>query len=103
DAAITRLHTRLEGTRGAAATLLRFGPRTLGFAGIGNVSLRTLAGVSVPFIAANGILGRPPLRLRVGEIELSGSGRLLLFTDGIVPTAPLSSLISLGDEALCRK
>ena len=102
EAALLRLHARLEGTRGAAAALLRFDARSLGFAGVGNVSLRTLAGTPVPFIAANGILGRRPLRLRCGAIELSGSGRLLMFTDGIVPTVPLSSLASLGGEALCR-
>lgn len=102
EAALTHLHVSLEGTRGAAATLLRFEGDTLGFTGIGNVSLRTLAGVRVPFIAANGILGRPPLRLRAGDIQLSGPGRLLLFTDGIVPTVPLATLGSHGDEALCR-
>ncbi|MFO7562629.1 MAG: SpoIIE family protein phosphatase [Enhygromyxa sp.] len=102
EAALTRLHAALEGTRGAAATLLRFGARTLGFGGIGNVSLRTLAGARVPFIAANGIVGHRPLRVRVGEIELSSPGRLLMFTDGIVPTAPLSTMAFLGAEALAR-
>src|SRR5690606_7715170 len=101
EAGLARLHARLEGTRGAAATLLRFAERPLGLCGVGNVPLRTLAGAQVPYIPANGILGHRRLRPRCGEIELSGPGRLLLFTDGIVPTAPLSSLVSLDDDALC--
>lgn len=99
--AFARLHARLAGSRGAAATLLRFAGRTLGFGGIGNVSLRTIAGVRVPYVPANGVLGWRTLHLRCGAIELSGSGRLLLYTDGI-RTPPLDVLGSLGAEALCR-
>jgi negative regulator of sigma-B (phosphoserine phosphatase) len=99
--AFARLHARLAGSRGAAATLLRFGARTLGFGGVGNVSLRTLAGARVPYLAANGILGWRGLNVRCGELELSGSGRLLLFTDGI-RTPPIDELASLSAEALCR-
>jgi len=99
--AFARLHARLSGSRGAAATLLRFAGRSLGFGGVGNVSLRTLAGARVPFLAANGILGWRSLHVRCGELELSGSGRLLLYTDGIA-RAPLDQLSSLSPEALCR-
>lgn len=106
DAAFRRLHARLQGTRGCAAALLRFAERTLGFGGIGNISLRTLEGPSVPYVATNGILGgtrnvRPP-QLRSDELVVSGSGCLLLFTDGIVRTMPLREFASLDGEALCR-
>lgn len=99
--AFARLHKRLAGSRGAAATLLRFGAHTLNFGGVGNVSLRTLAGPRVPYMAANGIVGWRALHVRCGQLELSGSGRLLLFTDGIT-RAPLDELASLGPAALCR-
>lgn len=110
--AFARLHARLHGSRGAAATLLRFDARSLGFGGVGNVSLRTLAGAKVPYISANGILGWRALHVRCGELvlrpghraesELSESGRLLLFTDGIARTPAIDDLASMSGEALCR-
>jgi len=102
ERAFGRLHARLAGSRGAAATLLRFEADTLGFSGVGNITLRVLEGPSVPYVSVNGILGRPPLRPRAGEMKLSGSGRVLLFTDGIVRTVPLHLLARLDAEALCR-
>jgi negative regulator of sigma-B (phosphoserine phosphatase) len=100
--AFERLHARLAGSRGAAATLLRFDERSLGFGGVGNVSLRTLAGAQVPFFAASGIIGWRSLQVRCGELQLSGCGRLLLSTDGLVPVPPLGQLASLPAEELCR-
>lgn len=100
--AFARLHARLAGSRGAAAALLRFEGRTLAFGGVGNVSLRTLTGARVPYLAANGVLGWRALHVRSGAIELSGPGRLLLYTDGIAHTPPVDQLASLDAEALCR-
>jgi negative regulator of sigma-B (phosphoserine phosphatase) len=102
EAAFARLHARLAGSRGAAATLLRFGERSLGFGGVGNVSLRTLVGPQVPFVPASGILGWRSLQMRCGELQLSGSGRLLLSSDGIVPSPPLAQLASLSAETMCQ-
>ncbi|MFV8756163.1 phosphoserine phosphatase [Nannocystaceae bacterium ST9] len=103
DAAFRRLHDRLVGSRGAAATLLRFGERSVGFTGIGNIVMRTLAGRSLPYVATAGILGKPPLRLRSGQVELASAGRLVLFTDGVARTAPMHALVGLDPDALCRK
>lgn len=95
DAAMRRLDTKLQGTRGAAAALLRFGAGKIEVTGIGNVELRTLAGAQLPYIPAKGILGRRTPRMRSYTLEPEVGGRLLLFTDGIERRAPLRELASL--------
>jgi negative regulator of sigma-B (phosphoserine phosphatase) len=102
ERALEQLHTHLIGSRGAAAALLRFEANTLGFAGVGNVELRTLAGPPIPYISSSGVVGaRLPKSLRGGEIELSEPGRLLLFTDGIVRGTPISSMAALDPVLMC--
>lgn len=102
EAALLRLHERLRGSRGAAATLLRFAAGNLSFGGVGNVGLRTLAGPSVPFIPTSGIIGSGRLDPRGGELELAGDGRLLMYTDGIVRLPPARELTSYSGAELCR-
>lgn len=99
--ALDRLHARLHGSRGAAATLLRFEGPKLGFAGVGNVELRTLAGPQIPYVSASGVLGARMPRVRAGELELREPGRLLLFTDGIARGTPINSMADLDPELLC--
>jgi negative regulator of sigma-B (phosphoserine phosphatase) len=100
ERALQQLHERLHGSRGAAAALLRFEGAKLSFAGVGNVELRTLAGPSIPYVAANGVLGARIPRVRVGEFELTEPGRLL-YTDGIVRGTPIHSMTDLDPEVLC--
>ena len=95
EAALLRLGTRLHGSRGAAAALLRFDPAKITVAGIGNVELRTLSGDPLPYVPAKGILGRRVPRLRSHELAPLGAGRLLMFTDGIERRAPLRQLSAL--------
>lgn len=101
EAALLRVHTRLHGSRGAAAALLRFDARELSVGGVGNVELRTLDGISVPYAATRGVLGHRLPPLRGNNIEIVSPGNLLLFTDGIDRRAPLHALRSLDAEAMC--
>jgi negative regulator of sigma-B (phosphoserine phosphatase) len=102
ERALERVHARLAGSRGAAAALLRFEARSLSFAGVGNVELRTLAGTPIPYVAASGVLGARLPRLRAGEVELHEPGRLLLYTDGIARGTPLNAMAGLAPEVLCE-
>lgn len=101
EGALLRLHTRLMGSRGAAAALLRFDAHALSVGGVGNVEVRTLHGASAPYAATRGVLGHrlPPLRANV--IELVSPGSLLMFTDGIDRRAPLHALRSLDADVMC--
>jgi phosphoserine phosphatase RsbX len=102
ERALERLHVRLAGSRGAAAALLRFETRSLSFAGVGNVELRTLAGTPVPYVAASGVLGARLPRLRAGQVELHEPGRLVLYTDGIARGTPLNAMAGLDPTTLCE-
>ncbi|NVB38910.1 SpoIIE family protein phosphatase [Pseudenhygromyxa sp. WMMC2535] len=102
EAAFIRLNDALKGSRGAAATLVRFEERRLTIAGVGNVELRRLSGPQLPFMASNGVLGRRLPRLRVAEVEVDEPGRMLLFTDGIDRRAPLRELSRLDVDAMGR-
>ncbi|PRQ01076.1 hypothetical protein ENSA5_27580 [Enhygromyxa salina] len=103
DAGLRRLHTRLVHSRGAAAALLRFEAGRVSLGGVGNVELRTLVGPALPYVPANGVLGHRVPRMRSTELELSGTGRVLLFTDGIERCAPLRQLGSLDPDLLCQQ
>lgn len=102
ESALTQIHRRLRGSRGAAATLLRFDPQGVQAAGVGNVELRVLRGPAVPFVSGRGILGSRLPKLRTLGAPLQERGRLLLFTDGVDRRAPLRQLASLAREQLCR-
>jgi negative regulator of sigma-B (phosphoserine phosphatase) len=101
EGALLRLHTRLLGSRGAAAALLRFDKRELSLGGVGNVEVRTLHGISAPYAATRGVLGHRLPPLRGNSVEIVSPGSLLLFTDGIDRRAPLHALRSLDADAMC--
>jgi negative regulator of sigma-B (phosphoserine phosphatase) len=103
ETALLRLHVRLAGTRGAAAALLRFDQHALSLGGVGNVEVRTLHGVSVPYAATRGVIGHRLPPLRGNSVVLTSPGSLLMFTDGIDRRAPLQSLRSLDADAMCSK
>lgn len=102
-AGMQRLHRRLVGTRGAAATLMRFDRGRVDVTGVGNVELRNLRGPKVPYLPARGVLGRRLPDPRPLGVELDEPGRLLLFTDGIDRLAPLTVLSSMAAPAMCAR
>lgn len=104
ELAFARLNDACEGSRGAAAALLRFEIGRISVIGIGNVELRTLAGVSLPYIPGKGILGRRlPASLRGRDVIPTEPGRVLLYTDGIERRAPIHVLArQLTGAGLCK-
>lgn len=95
------IHDALRGTRGAAAALARFDARGVDVGGVGNVAVRGLGGVDVPFAPVGGVLGgrcRPP---RGRHLELSRGARILLMTDGISRRAPIAELEQTASLSLC--
>lgn len=101
EGALLRMHTRLIGSRGVAAALLRFDARGLSIGGVGNVEVRTLHGISAPYAATRGVLGHRLPPLRGNHVELASAGSLLLYTDGIDRRAPLHALRSLDADVMC--
>jgi negative regulator of sigma-B (phosphoserine phosphatase) len=95
------VHEALRGTRGAAAALARFDARGVDVGGVGNVSVRGLGGVDIPFAPVGGVLGgrcRPP---RGRHVALLQGARILLMTDGVSRRAPLAELDAHAGQSLC--
>jgi len=99
--ALDRLHIRLRGSRGAAATLARFDERGATFAGIGNVEVRSLSGVDLPFAPSAGVIGGRMRRPRAVRVELPLPTTLLFYTDGIARRTVFDSLAALDGANLC--
>ncbi len=78
---VDQLHRALAGSRGAAATLLRFTREQTSACGIGNVELRS-TGIKLPFRLTAGILGKQMRKLHVARAP-SRSGRFALYSDGL--------------------
>jgi negative regulator of sigma-B (phosphoserine phosphatase) len=101
EEALTRIHERLRGTRGAAATLGFFDDEGVILGGVGNVSVRSLGSPSLPFVPDSGVLGGRIRKPRSTRIELEPGARMLLHTDGIVRTSPFEAIAGLDAEAMC--
>jgi negative regulator of sigma-B (phosphoserine phosphatase) len=101
EAAFDRLHDRLRGTRGAAATLARFDDQGATFMGVGNVEVRGMAGFDLPYAPSSGVLGGRMGRPRSVRVELPGRTRLLFYTDGIARRAPFDALAALDGTDVC--
>jgi negative regulator of sigma-B (phosphoserine phosphatase) len=99
--ALDRLHDRLRGTRGAAATLARFDGTGVGLIGVGNVEVRGLGGFDLPFSPAGGVVGGRMRRPRPVRVELPRRARLLFYTDGIARRAPFDAVATLDGANLC--
>jgi negative regulator of sigma-B (phosphoserine phosphatase) len=98
---LQRLHERLRGSRGAAATLARFDPTGATFCGVGNVEVRGLGGFDMPFAPSSGVLGGRMRRPRAVRVELPTRTRLLFYTDGVARRAPFDSLATLDGTTAC--
>ncbi|MFV8755163.1 hypothetical protein ACNOYE_31835 [Nannocystaceae bacterium ST9] len=95
-----RLHERLRGTRGVAATIARFDDSGATFTGIGNVEVRGL-GFDLPFAPGSGVVGGRMRTPRSVRVELPQLARLLFYTDGIARRAPFDSLATLDGAIVC--
>jgi negative regulator of sigma-B (phosphoserine phosphatase) len=99
--ALDRLHDRLRGTRGVAATMARFDDRGATFIGVGNVEVRGLSGFDMPFAPSSGVVGGRMRRPRSVRVELTARTKLLFYTDGIARRAPFDSLATLDGTKMC--
>jgi phosphoserine phosphatase RsbX len=96
-----RLHVRLRGTRGAAATMCIVAGGKLDACGVGNVELRC-AETEIPFIFSPGILGVRVQKFRVCTAQAVTDTRLVFFSDGIHPVNRLEDLRKLPPAAACQ-
>lgn len=99
--ALMRLHERLRGSRGAAASLARFDESGVTLAGIGNVEIRGLGGLDTRFAPASGIVGGRMRRPRSVRLELPPLAKLLFYTDGIARRTAFDSFTALDGTSLC--
>jgi len=82
ESILTRLHTALRGSRGAAAMLCLLHEGNVEGAGVGNVDLRSV-GTRLPVRLSAGILGSRWPRLHVFTGVVQPGHRLIFFSDGI--------------------
>jgi len=101
------LHRALEGTRGAAALVLRIelrgpgGSSTLTGCSVGNVELRSCH-TRVPVVLSPGVLGVRLAKARLFEAELGATERLVAFSDGISSRFELGALARLPAREACE-
>lgn len=96
------MHRALQGTRGAAVTLVRVAWPRLSAVGVGNVALRVV-GADLPFFATPGVVGGRMHRVRLSEARLSGRARLLLASDGVSTRLDLRPLDGVSVEVACER
>jgi hypothetical protein len=99
-AAMLAMHSDLQGTRGAAATVCLIEGDRLTCCGVGNVALRS-HGADIPFVLSPGILGKGVRRFRVVEAALVRGLRIILHSDGIASHFEMASLSGVGAEEAC--
>ncbi|MEM6996917.1 MAG: hypothetical protein AAF721_40820 [Myxococcota bacterium] len=90
----------LAGSRGAGALLCRVGPHAIEVCSVGNVALRSHPW-SVGVLLTAGILGRQVRGFRILTAPYEGSGRLMLFSDGIRRSATLDEVAGMALGEAC--
>ncbi|EYF07874.1 SpoIIE family protein phosphatase [Chondromyces apiculatus] len=98
---IDLLHTRLRGTRGAAAMVCVCRDGQLEGCSVGNVELLSL-GTRIPWVPSPGILGASLRRTRIFEVKLVPGDRLILLSDGVSPRIEPSLLRGQNAHDACR-
>ncbi|AKT40822.1 SpoIIE family protein phosphatase [Chondromyces crocatus] len=98
---IDLLHTRLRGTRGAAAMVCVCKDGKLEGCSVGNVELLSL-GTRIPWVPSPGILGASLRRTRLFEVQLTPGDRLILLSDGVSPRIDPSALRGQNAKEACR-
>ncbi len=102
EAILRRMHDKLRGTRGAAATVCVIVARyALSICGVGNVALRN-SGSAIPFVLSPGILGSRVSRFREARAELRPGDRLVLHSDGVGSSFSLEAVSHFDAEAACE-
>jgi negative regulator of sigma-B (phosphoserine phosphatase) len=82
---LANLHSRLKGTRGAAAGLCAVDSLagTLDYAGIGNTRMRRFGASETRFVSRDGVLGQNMRTPLVQSLPLEPGDLILLYTDGV--------------------
>ena len=101
-ALVEHVHTRMRGTRGAAAMICKFYKESGRIEGccVGNVDLATL-GTRVQWLQSPGILGAQLGRMRIFDAGLSPNDRLVVFSDGISPRFDLLQFRGIKASETC--
>jgi phosphoserine phosphatase RsbX len=97
-----RVHRRLRGTRGAAATLCLVDRGEIQACGVGDVEFRCQEN-SVPFVLSPGVLGGHVRTFRVCRARLEAPSRLLFFSDGVTSRVRPDDLRMLAPLEACRR
>jgi negative regulator of sigma-B (phosphoserine phosphatase) len=97
-----RLHERLRGSRGVAATVSVIADGKIEACAVGNVELRCLE-TPLPFMFSPGILGVRVQKYRICEGKLLPGTRLVMFSDGISSRIRLEDFRKLRPAEACAK
>jgi negative regulator of sigma-B (phosphoserine phosphatase) len=97
-----KVHDRLRGSRGVAATVCVITDGKLEACAVGNVELRCTE-VQLPFMFSPGILGVRVQKYRVCEGKLQPGTRLVMFSDGISTRTRLEDFRKLRPAEACAK
>lgn len=95
-----RVHDRLAGTRGAAATVCILRRRDIEVCAVGNVEVRS-GDVRLPLVFSAGILGSRVNKFHICRATLGAKARLVLFSDGISSRTPVEDVRRLAPHAAC--
>lgn len=97
------LHSRLRGTRGAAAMICVISQEArLTGCSVGNIELRSLRD-RIPVMNTPGILGSRLRNVRVFEAPLHAGERLVLFSDGVSPALAAAHAFGRTGLAACEE
>ena len=82
---MTRLHTHLRGTRGAAVGLCVIDPVIcrMDYTGVGNTAIRRFGGSESRLVSQDGVLGQNMRTPHLQTLELDPGDVIVLYTDGI--------------------
>jgi len=82
---MTRLHSHLKGTRGAAAGLCAIDASTgrALYAGIGNTVIRRFGQTDTRLVSQDGVLGHNMRTPRPQTLQLEAGDLIVLYTDGV--------------------
>jgi serine phosphatase RsbU (regulator of sigma subunit) len=82
---MTRLHTHLKGTRGAAVGLCAINAAScrVDYAGIGNTVLRRFGSTETRLVSQDGVLGQNMRTPRPQTLQLEAGDVVVLYTDGV--------------------
>jgi negative regulator of sigma-B (phosphoserine phosphatase) len=97
-----RLHARLRGSRGAAATLCLLARGQIQACGVGNVEFRCQE-TDIPFLLSPGILGGRVQRFRVSSAKTVPDTRLVFYSDGLTGVSRIEDVRKLAPHEACQK